>query len=71
MGARRSKLSGLKLHRAGRKEDTTFQCQCREKQTSGQIGHQERWMADHWNRLPRDMVVAPSLLEFKDCLDST
>lgn len=25
----------------------------------------------HWNRLPKEMVIAPSLSEFKECLDNT
>ena len=25
----------------------------------------------HWSRFPKDMVTAPSLSEFKECLDMT
>lgn len=35
---------------------------------SGQLdilGIRKRWMVEHWNRLPRDMVMVPSLSEFK------
>lgn len=28
-----------------------------------------RRVADHWNRLPREIVTVPSLLEFKKHLD--
>ena len=27
-------------------------------------------MVEHWNRLPRKVVMAPSLLDFKKCLDN-
>ena len=37
---------------------------------SGEVetGHQER-VVSHWNRLTGEVVMAPSLLEFKECLD--
>ncbi|KFW76011.1 hypothetical protein N305_01297, partial [Manacus vitellinus] len=31
----------------------------------------QRVVVGHWNRLPREGVTAPSLTEFKKCLDNT
>ena len=39
------------------------------------LGVRERfltdWVVGCWNKVPREMVMAPSLSEFKNCLDTT
>lgn len=27
------------------------------------------WMVGHWNGFPREIVMTPSMSEFKECLD--